>query len=72
MKRYGGSKGVLLDEVVEAECYVIPPVHVPTWRLILATLIKGIKLIPITIVLMAIVWGLSFAVLTLLGVQPIS
>ena len=72
MKRYGGFKGVALNQVAEAECYVVPPYEVSWWELIKATIITAIKIIPFVIAFGAIAWGLSFVLLNLLGVQPIS
>lgn len=64
MHRYGGvQNAVLIDEVVEAECVVLPepPKH-SVWELLLNLPLIIIKLLPITLLLMAIMWGVSFLI----------
>lgn len=64
MRKYGGvQNAVLIDEVVEAECIVLPepPKH-SIWELLLNLPLIIIKLLPITLLLMAIMWGVSLLI----------
>ena len=64
MRKYGGvQNAVLIDEVVEAECVVLPepPKH-SIWELLLNLPLIIIKLLPIALLLMAIMWGVSFLI----------
>lgn len=64
MRKYGGvQNAVLIDEVVEAECVVLPePPQHSIWELLLNLPLIIIKLLPITLLLMAIMWGVSFLI----------
>ena len=64
MRRYGGvQNAVLIDEVVEAECVVLPePPQHSIWELLLYLPIIIIKLLPITLLLMAVMWGVAFLI----------
>ena len=64
MRRYGGvQNAVLINEVREAECVVLPePPHHSIWELLLYLPIIIIKLLPITLLLMAVMWGVAFLI----------
>lgn len=66
MRKFGGvQNAVLLDEVREAECIVLPqkpPITV--WQFLLYLPMAIIKLLPITLLLMAIMWGVSFLIVS--------
>lgn len=67
-KRYGGVKTTKkLDDIEEAVVYTKPPIRLSKLDIVKALSILTIKLVPITIVLMVIAWGLSFGVVTILG-----
>lgn len=68
IKRYGGVKNAqTLDNIEEAIIYERPPIRLSRLDIIKALSFMTIKLVPITIVLMVIAWGLSFGVVSLLG-----
>ena len=63
--KYGGiNTAQSLDQIEEATAYVTPPVVYTKLQIAyisVATLIKSIiKLLPITLLLMAIAWGVCF------------
>lgn len=64
MRRYGGvQNAVLINEVREAECVVLPePPRRSVWELLLYLPIIIIKLLPITLLLMAVMWGVAFLI----------
>ena len=64
MRRYGGvQNAVLINEVREAECVVLPePPRHSIWELLLYLPIIIIKLLPITLLLMTVMWGVAFLI----------
>ena len=64
MKKFGGvQNAVAIDEVQEAECIILPqtpPITIGQFLCYLPMAI--IKLLPITLLLMAIMWGVSLLI----------
>lgn len=68
MKKYGGvQNAVLIDEVVEAQCVVLAehPDPVSPWPRRLRIILAPIKILPITLLLLAIMWGVDLLLLWL-------
>jgi hypothetical protein len=65
MRKYGGAEGLPLDQIPEAECYVTPPRTYSTFEKLMILPVGIIKLLPITLLLMAVMWGVSVLIVGL-------
>lgn len=60
--KYGGVDAVPMGEISEAEVVKKPVRTYKPWEIALGLFVGAIKLIPITLLLMAIMWGLAFLI----------
>ena len=65
MRKYGGAEGLPLDQIPEAEYYVTPPRAYSTFEKLMILPVGIIKLLPITLLLMAVMWGVSILIVGL-------
>ena len=68
MRKYGGINAVALEDVAEAELFSpLPPPQHTLFEIVRNLPFLIIKLFPTTLLLMGIVWGISFLVTGLFG-----